>query len=118
MVNLREKVSALESERETLRSQIAVRNAHSKFESLNTRAADAARDKLIASCGGNAKWFSMTLDQRLSAQGQSPATNRELREVEQYFGKTSDSQGASTLAKQWPESYRRLRMIAREIGLL
>lgn len=76
-----------------------------------------ARDKAIEAVGGLARWNMLTPSQRCSTFGidASEATAKEVAEV---FGPKSSSVKAAQLMRTDPARYRRLKGIARELGIL
>ena len=63
---------------------------------------------------GPAKFYGMTVERRLAAIGERPATPVELADIPKYFGAGSSARDASILGKQQPERYKCLRTHRRQ----
>lgn len=89
-----------------------------KDSGLTSTQMEIRRDAAIKEVGGNAPFHKLPVEQRLEMQGisgSSQITDKALREV---FGAKSDSRKASELMQESPSKYRRMRIIARERGIL
>ena len=118
LAQLRAELAELKASLALANTAVAVKDARRATPKLGTGQMDAARDQLIRATGGPAKFYGMTVEQRLAAIGERPATPVELADIPKYFGAGSSARDASILAKQQPERYKRLRIIAREVGVL
>lgn len=73
------------------------------------------RQQAIKAVGGNSFWGSLSLDERLRALGQRPASGEEITLAKKLFGRDADSREANRVARYNPSQYSRLRMIFREL---
>lgn len=117
IAELKSRLEETEKKLQLSQTQNVIRDARQpQGRALSTGQDDTMRARLIASSGGVARWYSLSVDQRLMSMGQPPALPSELDEARKLFGRGSDSLAASQLAKANPSKYRRLRLISYEIG--
>lgn len=97
---------------------VAAKQANVPATKLGNSAQDLAHQRAVAACGGPAKWHQLDSDQRLQAQGQQPASPAEKEDCKLFFGKSSSAAAAQGLSKRDPARYARLRLVAKETGVL
>lgn len=73
------------------------------------------RAQAVAAVGGNAHWSVLSLDQKLAALGQRPASGEEIAMARKLFGPGADSKEAARVNKFNPAQYSRLRLLHREL---
>jgi hypothetical protein len=105
------------AEIESLRISKATAEARKPTATLNLRQDDMLRDKLVAACGGNARYFAQDATARCAARGVPDSNQYSNKQCAEIFGPGSDSQRAAQLAKSNPQLYRKLRIIAQERGI-
>ncbi len=117
---LRAVVGELETQNAALRESANVARlkqtrdeANAPSRKIGNGAQDAAIDRAVQVSGGNAKFWSLSLDRRLAAIGEAPATEKEIEQSRQFFGKGASSYEASNLGKNAPKRYARLRAVAK-----
>lgn len=115
---LKTKIAELEQaiEAANLRQAVA-ETSKPTTATLGNAMQDVRQERAIRAVGGNAKYYSMTPEQRLAAVGERPPTPEELKLVTRYFGPQSSAMEANALAKQNPDQYRRLRVVAKHAGI-
>jgi hypothetical protein len=78
---------------------------------------DSARDRAIIQAGGLSKFLQIDPAKRIAAFG-ADVTEFTLEEVREHFGATSNSVKANALSRGNPAKYRRMRTVAKELGIL
>jgi hypothetical protein len=75
------------------------------------------RDKAIRQANGLARYLQIPVEKRIQALG-ADASEFSLDEIKEHFGSKSNTAKANSLAKTAPGKYRRMRVVARELGIL
>jgi hypothetical protein len=84
---------------------------------LTATQTEILRDKAIRQAGGLARYQAIPAADRIKALG-TDASEFTPEEIKEYFGSESSSAKANSLAKTVPAKYRRMRVAARELGIL
>jgi len=78
---------------------------------------EVLRDKAIRQAGGLARYLQIPVEKRIQALG-ADASEFSLDEIKEHFGSNSNTAKANSLSNMNPARYRRMRVAARELGIL
>lgn len=94
------------------RLKTAVAEAHKPATRLGCGMQDVALAQAISACGGPAYWHQLSPQQQAEALGAAGSDTPD-KVIRQYFGSTSNATEAQRLARQNPNEYKRMRLLAK-----